>query len=102
MQQAKEIDSHLYKLGIQEATLVTPDVTYKGTKYQKSMIVVTEGIDMNTPLEKFPLILKNSSDVYFAIEKYQSIPVVDLGVHCLIDLGISCKNTPPMGCKGCR
>lgn len=48
-QLANEFDSHLYSLGIQEAfrlsgihesTLVTPAVTYKGTKYQKSMVVI--------------------------------------------------------------
>lgn len=98
MQQANEFDSHLYNLGFQEAvrlrgiheaTLVTPAVTYKGTKYQKYMIVVMEDSDMGYTFGKIALILNNSSDVYFGIEKYQSVPLVDLGVHCLVDSGIS-------------
>ncbi len=81
MQQANEFDSRLYNLGIQEAvrlrgiheaTLVTPAVTYKGTKYQKSMVVVLKDSDMGYTFGKIALILTNSSIVYFVIEK---IPV---------------------------
>ena len=92
-------DSHLYNLGIQEvvrlrgiheATLVTPG-PYKGTKYQKSMVVDMEDSDMGYTFGKIALMLTNSSNVYFVIEMYQSLPLVDLGVHCLLDsFSISC------------
>lgn len=98
VQQANEFDSHLYNPGIQDAvklrgicedTLVTPAVTYKGIKYLKSMVVVVEDSDMGFSFGKIAFILLNSSNVYFIIEKYESVPLADLGVYCLLDSGIT-------------
>ena len=94
MQQADEFDRHLYNHGIQEAvmlrnihetTVVTSAVTYKGTKYQKNMVVAMEDSDMGYTFGKIALILTDSSNVYFVLEKQQSVPLVDLGVQCLLE-----------------
>ena len=98
IQHADEFDGRLYNPDIQEAirmrglnegSVVTPVITYKGTKYHKSMIVVVDHNDMGYTFGKIVLILLNSSQVYFVIEKHHSVPLMDLGVHCLLDSGVS-------------
>jgi hypothetical protein len=61
----------------------TASATYKGTTYKKGMTVVLNLNDSGYVLGKIALIIVKQEKVYFVSEKYQSVPVLDLGVHCL-------------------
>lgn len=91
--QANEFDAQMYNAAIQEAvrfrgltkdnTIETSTVTYKGTLYKKGMSVVLDVNDSGYVLGKIVLILVKQDKVYFVSDKHQSVPVLDLGVHCL-------------------
>lgn len=91
--QANEFDAQMYNAAIQEAvrfrgltkdnTKETSTVTYKGTLHKKCMSVVLDVNDSGYVLGKIVSILVKQEKVYFVSEKHQSVPVLDLGVHCL-------------------
>ena len=90
---ANAFDSQIYNAAIQQAvtcrgltkdtTMETASATYKGTTYKKGMTVVLNLNDSGYVLGKIALIIVKQEKVYFVSEKYQSVPVLDLGVHCL-------------------
>lgn len=90
--EADEFRSHLYNTHIQEAvrmqgihdsTFITLTATYKGTKYQTSMVVVVDQTDDVYTFGKIEMILIHFSKLFFVVEKCKSVPVVDLGLHFL-------------------
>lgn len=66
-----------------EDTLETLSVTLRGTLYKRGMAVVGHQNEMGYKFGKILLILINQSCVHFVVEQYQSVPVMDTGVHCL-------------------
>lgn len=69
-------------------TLETASVTFKGTMYKRGMVVQQN--DTGYMFGKIVLILINQSCVHFVVEQYQSVPVVDMGVHCLQNSNDAC------------
>ncbi|XP_052009949.1 uncharacterized protein LOC127662700 [Xyrauchen texanus] len=90
--QADEFNAHMYNFAIQEAVrlgnltgsiMETAMVTYKGTTYKKGMSVVLDVSDGGYVLGKIALIIVCQEKVDFVSERHQSVPVLDLGVHCV-------------------
>ncbi len=67
-------------------TLVTTEITLKGTKYRKGMIVLLSSKDEGLEVGRIKLILVHqNSVVYFVTEKRHAVQLVDLGVYCIAD-----------------
>lgn len=84
----KQIQDSVTKKGLDRDTSVTPCITYKGTTYKRTMVVAFKDAEKVYSLGKIVLILANLSEVYFVIEKYQSVSLIDLGVDCLLESDI--------------
>ncbi len=90
--EADEFHSHVCNTCIQAAvrmqsildsTFVTSTATYKGTIYKTSVVVVVDHTDEVHTFGKIEMILIHLSNLFFVVEKCKSVPVVDLGLHCL-------------------
>lgn len=68
------------------STVAANEVIYKGTKYKKSMYVVLKQDEEGLHMGEIKLILIHFNDsVYFVVRKQQTVELVDMGIHCLID-----------------
>lgn len=65
-------------------TLIGYEVTVKGTKYKKSMLIVIDEDDEGIIVGKLRMVLiHKDAVVYFVVEKYHAIRIPDMGVYCL-------------------
>lgn len=89
---ANNFDGRLFNDGVQQAlrtmgnrgnTTEVSAILYKNTKYCKGLVVVVDENDHGLIFGKIVLILICQSRVHLIVEKHQSVPLVDLGVHCL-------------------
>ena len=68
-----------------EDTLIAYDVIFKGTAYKKGMFVAVEHNDRGFLFGRIELILvQNMAAIFFVMERCQSVPLVELGVHALL------------------
>lgn len=66
-------------------TVVTHEVTAKGTKYRKNMFIVICRSDEGLIFGQIKLILIKADSVNFVTQNYQSVNLTDQGLHCLAD-----------------
>lgn len=66
-------------------TVVTHEVTVKGTKYRKNMFIVICRSDEGLIFGQIKLILIKADSVNFVTQNYQSVNLTDQGLHCLAD-----------------
>ena len=66
--------------------VATYSVTYKGTTYKKSMLVVVDQNDQGLVFGRILLIVVNlGHEIYFVTEKCQSVHLLEAGVHGLVN-----------------
>jgi len=65
-------------------TLIANEVTVKGTKYKKNMLIVIDDDDEGFVTGKIKVVLiHKDSAVYFIAEKYHALRIPDMGVYSL-------------------
>lgn len=90
---ANDFEMVLYNEGIQSAmrlngfsqenTIETSSVNYKGTLYWKGLTLIVDQNVCGFVFGRIVLMLIHQSKLHFIVELCQSIPLMDLGVHCL-------------------
>ena len=65
-------------------TIMSNNMTYKGTAYKKNMVVILNRVDDGFIVGKIMMILNQNKLVYFVCEILHALFLIDMGLHCIV------------------